>query len=589
MSNPISNRMTPPQITSQQAPKKARFKEKGPKEKFVNLADTVGGSWHDQLASLKPTLQAREELGISGAVITKENGEMIEKILSDKTPTEDLGVIADRQMAENGMVPDFTSPVKEALAAVPAQLKPDHASVVDLRHLAMVSVDNGDLNPITGKLANASKDIDQVEYAERMPNGNIKMLVGIADVDSAVKKGDPIDNSAMRQGATVYTDEKIFPMLPRELSEDKTSLNGGEDRLAVIKEFQVTPDGTIVEPKVYRAYVHNNAQMAYDSVNEFLTDGDGPRPPQLQDPKLAEQIQLQDEAAQRLRVFFHGKGSLDIESSEAKNVKQDGKIVDMTKEVQTRAKDKVKYNMMAANISSMRVLDEAGLPTLRRIVKTPEKWDQIVDLAKKYEYKLPSDPNAKALNAFLESRKEANPEAHEALSAKVVLLVGRGEYVVAKPDEPIEGHFALAAPDYGHTTAPNRRGPDLVNQRIEKAHAQGEDCPYSIEELEQLAEHFNKQESAIKNVERRVHRSATAKLVKPMIGRTFDGRFHKELTNGSLVRVKEPFVTGMIKRKLEMEAGDPIRVKLTGVDVEKGHVDFEKASDQEVEGFLLKH
>ena len=547
-----------------------------------------GGGWQEQLAAAKTVIVAREKLGISSALNSKEAGEIVEKVLSDKSPTEDLGVIADRHMAENGMLPSFTSQVRKAAAVFTESPKPDHDCVVDLRHLPMVSVDNGDLNPLTGQLENASKDIDQCEYAEKLPNGNIKMMVAIADVDSAVKKGDVIDNQAMRHGATVYTDDKIFPMLPRKLSEDLTSLNEGVDRLATVKEFQVTPEGQIIGQKLFRGHINNRAQMAYDSVNEHLIGGNGAKPPQLADPVLQEQIELQDEAAQRLRHYFHAKGSLDIESSQGRANMADGQVTGMTRELQTRAKDKVKFNMMAANITTMSVLDQAGMPTLRRVVKTPEKWDRIVDLAKKFQYTLPSYPDAKALNTFLEARKDANPGAHEELCSQVVRMVGRGEYVVATPEEPIEGHFNLAAPEYGHTTAPNRRAPDLVNQRIEKAYAQGEEAPYTVDELEQLALHFNGQEQAIKSVERKVHRSASAKLMKDKIGKTFSGRLHKDLPVGTLVRLDSPFVTGLVKEELKGEAGDEIRVKVDGINVEKGHIDFSVSKEQTVAGFLLK-
>lgn len=569
------------------APKKAT----SPKQEQPTrggIGDSVETGWKGQLADLKVTLVAQEELGVSSVVNSKQAGEILERYKSDTTPTEDLAVIADRAVAEQDMLPEFTQEVLTAASALKEAPGIDHECVVDLRHLNFVSVDNGDLNPKTGELENASKDIDQVEYAERLPNGNIKMMVGIADVDAMVKKGDVVDNQAMRHGATVYTDDKIFPMLPRNLSEGHTSLNEGEDRLSTIKQFEVTPDGEIKNAKIFRGFVNNRAQMAYDSVNEYLVDGDGARPPQLQNEALAEQMVLQDEAAQRMRHYFHSKGSLDLESGEARAEIKNGKVKGMKKEVQTRAKDKVKFNMMAANITTMKVLDEAGMPTLRRIVKTPEKWDQIKELAGKFDYELPSFPNAKRLNEFLESRKAADPGAHEELSSKVVRLVGRGEYVVAQPGEPIEGHFCLAAPDYGHTTAPNRRAPDLVNQRIEKAYAQGEECPYTVEEMEVLAEHFNKQEESIKKIERRVHRSAEAKLMKHKIGQEFDGRLHKELRNGTLVRLQEPYVTGLVKRKIEGESGDPIRVKLDGVDVEKGHIDFSTASSQMVEGYVLK-
>lgn len=575
-----------PVYSSPARPRPAAAKNEAPVK--GGLGDSFQGDWRSQLADLKTTLVAQEELGISSVVNSKQAGEILAKYKADTSPTEDLKVIADRAMVEEDMLPEFTQEVLTAAKAMTEAPGPDHPSVVDLRHLPFVSVDNGDLNPLTGKLENASKDIDQVEYAERLPNGNIRMMVGIADVDAMVKKGDVIDNQAMRHGATVYTDDKIFPMLPRNLSEGDTSLNENTDRLASVKEFEVTPDGQLKNLKVFRGYVRNRAQMAYDSVNEYLVDGNGPRPPQLKDPVIAEQMELQDEAAQRIRMHFHSKGSLDLESGEARAQISNGKVSGMKKEVQSRAKDKVKFNMMAANIASMNVLDQAGMPTMRRIVKTPEKWDQIKELAAKYDYHLPSDPNAKKLNEFLESRKEADPGAHEELSSKVVRLVGRGEYVVAMPGEPIEGHFCLAAPDYGHTTAPNRRAPDLVNQRIEKAYAEGRECPYTVEEMEALAEHFNQQEVAIKNIERKVHRSAEAKLMKHKIGQTFDGRIHKELRNGTLVRLQEPYVTGIVMKKLEGESGDQVRVKLEKVDVEKGFIDFSIAPDQMVDGFVLK-
>ena len=584
--NPIISGGAHPAYTTKSVSGKVKKKtaESGPKDRL----ERGGQDWKAQLAGFGQVLQARERLGLSDALNSKEAGEMVQKVLGDTTPTEDLGVIADRRMAENGMLPGFTSQVLSAAAATQAAT-PDHPSVVDLRGLAMISVDNGELNPLTGKLENASQDIDQCEYAEKMPNGNIKMLVAIADVDSLVKKGDPVDHQAMRHSATVYTDGKVFPMIPPAYSEELTSLDEGKDRLATIKEFQVTPDGNIVEPKLYRGFIQNRAQMAYESVNEWLTDGSGPKPPQLADPVLAEQITLQDEAAQRLFHQFHSRGSLDIQSSEAKAKISNGEVLSIKKEEQSRAKDKVKFNMMAANITTMQVLDANEMPTLRRIVKTPEKWDKIVSLAKKFDYGLPQDPDAKSLNAFLESRKEADPRGHEELCSEVVRLVGRGEYVVAKPGEPIEGHFNLAAPDYGHTTAPNRRAPDLVNQRIEKALAQGEPCPYSPEELEELATHFSAQEKVISGVERDVHKSASAKLMKDKIGKTFDGVQSKELPNGStLVKLEGLNVTGVVKGALAGEVGDDLRVTLQDVNVEKGWIDLAIAKEQSVDGFLLK-
>ncbi|MBT9582423.1 RNB domain-containing ribonuclease [bacterium] len=539
--------------------------------------------WKSQLADFGQKMQAREDLGIKDG---GENAEMLAKILEDTSPTSDLKVIADRTMAKAGLLVGFPSGLLREVAAAqgPGEIQD---GIVDLRHLPMVSVDNGELNPVTLKLMNESKDIDQCEFAERLPNGNIRVMVAIADVDCLVTKGSASDRQAMHNSATVYTDDKIFPMIAEKFSTDYTSLNGDQDRLAMVKEYQVTPEGEMVEPKVYQAYIHNHAKMAYESVNEWLTDGKGARPPQLENPLIAEQIRLQDEASQRLRASFYAKGSLDIESSEVKAKMENGEVIGMKVDEQNRAKDLVKYGMMAANMASMQVLESAGMPTMRRIVKTPEKWDRIVELAKGFEYNLPSSANAKELNRFLESRKAAEPDTYEALCNKVVRLVGRGEYVVSIPGEPIEGHFCLAVQDYGHTTAPNRRAPDLVNQRIEKAAANGQACPYSPTELEELATHFTAQEKEIAGVERMVHRSASAKLMEPLVGQSFDGVVARSDDRTTFVKLAEPPVMGKFSGP-KVEEGDKVRVKLDKVNVERGWIDFSPAETQQADGFLFK-
>lgn len=557
---------------------KSAAQEQGPQDGFQRE------DWRNTLQDFKKQLETRSDLGI---LDRNQNAEVQAHILQDTTPTTDLKVIADRHMAKAGLLVSFPAGViaeAQAVSAPPGI----SAGVVDLRHLKFVSVDNGTLNPVTLQLGDdQSRDIDQCDFAERLPNGNIRKMVAIADVDSLVKKGSASDQQAMHNSATVYTDNKIFPMIHEKFSTDFTSLNGDQDRLSMVKEYQVTPEGEIVEPKVYPAYIHNHAKMAYESVNEWLTNGTGAKPPQLEDPAIAEQIRLQDEAAQRIRQNFYGKGSLDIESGEARAEMQGDKVVGIIKEEQNQAKDLVKYGMMAANMTSMQFLEAAGMPSLRRIVKTPEKWDQIVELGKKFDYNLPSSPNAKELNNFLESRKAADPSTFEALCNKVVRLVGRGEYVLAKPGEPVEGHFCLAVADYGHTTAPNRRAPDLINQRIEKAAVAGQPCPYSFEELEELAAHFSKQEEAIKGVERKVHASASAKLMADKIGQTFDAIVVRSSPQGMFVKTKQPSVQGKYRGRPE-EEGTKVRVKLDKVDIEKGWIDFSHAETQDAGGFLFK-
>lgn len=561
---------------------KPAAQQAGPQDGFQK------GDWRNDLANFGKKLEARESLGLGDVKDGSEMAEVLAKILGDTTPTSDLKLIADRQMAKEGLFTEFPSGVLAEVAKVSAPA-PIKDGIVDLRHLPMVSVDNGTLDPISGKLkSDESKDIDQCEWAEKLPNGNIRVLVAIADVDSLVAKGSAVDRQAMHNSATVYTDDKIFPMIPEKFSTDFTSLNGDQDRTSMVKEYQVTPEGEMVEPKVYPAMIHNHAKMAYESVNEWLTDGRGAKPPQLSNPAFAEQIRLQDEASQRLAANFYAKGSLDFESQEVKaQTNEKGNVVAMKVDQQNRAKDLVKYGMMAANMASMQVLEAANMPTLRRIVKTPEKWDRIVDLAKKYEYKLPASANARELNKFLESRKAADPEHHQDLCNKVVRLVGRGEYVVATPGEPIEGHFCLAVQDYGHTTAPNRRAPDLINQRIEKAAASGSQCPYSKEELEELALHFSTQEKTIAGVDRNVHRSASAKMMEPMVGKTFDGIVSRADDQATWIRLEEPPVMGKWKGG-KLEEGAHLRVKLDKVNVEKGWIDFTAAETQSAEGFLFK-
>jgi exoribonuclease-2 len=556
---------------------KSRPQAEIPKDRFE------ASDWKSQLADFGEKLQARSDLGIQDG---NENAEMLARILSDESPTSDLKVIADRTMAKAGLLVSFPGGVLQEVAAAQGPGKIGEG-IADLRHLTMVSVDNGTLDPLTLQLRNESKDIDQCEFAERLPNGNIRVMVAIADVDCLVTRGSASDRQAMHNSATVYTDDKIFPMIAEAFSTDYTSLNGDQDRLAMVKEYQVTPEGEMVEPKVYQALIHNHAKMAYESVNEWLTDGPGAKPPQLENPQVAEQIRLQDEASQRLRASFYAKGSLDIESSEVKAQMENGAVVGMKVDVQNRAKDLVKYGMMAANMASMQVLEKAGMPTMRRIVKTPEKWDRIVELAKGFEYDLPASANAKELNRLLESRKAAQPDTYEALCNQVVRLVGRGEYVVSLPGEPIEGHFCLAVQDYGHTTAPNRRAPDLVNQRIEKAAAKGEPCPYSPTELEELALHFTAQEKEIAGVERMVHRSASAKLMESRVGQSFEGVVARTDDRTTFVKLLDPPVMGKWSGP-KVEEGDKVRVRLDKVNVEKGWIDFSPAETQQADGFLFK-
>lgn len=530
--------------------------------------------WHDGLAKLKGDLERATALGVgtvSGAVAVA-----IQRVLADKSPTEDLQVIADRAMAARGMAMEFGPQVLAQVDAIQEAAKPTDASVRDLRSLPWNSIDNGKLDPKTLELVDASQDLDQLAVAERLPDDSIRVRVAIADVDSLVPKGSPVDLHAMMNGATVYTDDKIYPMLPRRLSEDLTSLDPGVDRMALVKEYTVKPDGTLGEENVYQAWVHNHAKLAYDPVADWM-DGKGPVPPPLQDPVNAEQVRLQDEAAQRLKKARFEGGAVELDSRQTR-AKMDGehdKVLALEMHHRNRATELIENLMVTANGVTARFLESKGMPSIRRVVKTPEKWDRIVSLAKEKGVELPRNPDSGALNDFLRKMKDADAKRFPDVCLSVVKLLGRGEYMVEVPGEGAEGHFALAVSDYAHSTAPNRRGPDLVGQRIEKAAIRGEACPYSREELEDLAAHFTQQEDNISKVERQVSKSAAAKLLKPQIGQVFSGFITGSSQKGTWVRLEEPPVEGKVTKNLNgLQVGNEVRVKLLEVDVEKGFIDF---------------
>lgn len=541
--------------------------------------------YHQTLARFRDQLQAREDLGL---VPNAELGKIFEEILADKTPTEDLKRIADRKMAEAGLAPAFTGAVLDQAAAIkgPAMPGPNDSHIRDLRHVLMTSIDNGTLNPETRELEHASMDIDQLSAGEKLPDGRIRIYVAIADVDSLVKQGDALDQAAAHNTSTVYTDDKIYPMIPPNISEGHTSLNPGEDRLAMVKEYVVGLNGEIEEGAVYQALVHNHGKMAYDSVADWMGEQKGPTPPPLEDPAIAEQVRVQDEAAQRIKAARFGNGSITLESSETRATVENGEVKELEKHRQNRAHELIENLMIGANQVTARSLAERGYPSLRRIVKTPEKWDHIVELAKTLGHDLPSSPDSKALNEFLEAQKAADPAHFQDLSLKVVKYIGRGEYVVDSPEEPAVGHFCLALSDYSHSTAPNRRYADLVLQRIEKAAALGQPCPYTLDELTEIAAHLTKQEGEIKKVERKVNHSAQAKLMKAHIGESFSGVVQQATAQGTFVRLPDPPVQGkVVNGSNGLEERQDVEVTLKSVNVEKGWIDF-VVDDNNHGGFL---
>src|SRR5579871_232014 len=405
----------------------------------------------------------------------------------------DLGAAARQEMIDEGFDPDFPPAATQQLAAIAA--KPPAAvdgEVRDLRSLLWSSIDN-----------DTSRDLDQAEAAERLPGG-IRLLIAIADVDSDVPIGSPIDQHACSQTTSVYTGVKTFPMLPEQLSTDLTSLNENEDRLAVVVEMIVAGDGSISSSGIYRAWVRNQAQLTYNGVGAWLEGSADPPPKVAASAALTAQLKLQDEAAQILLDERHRCGALSIDRVEAEAVVTDGEVQGINTRKKNRASELIENFMVAANGVMARTLLSAGVASIRRVVRTPERWPRIVALAARYGETLPATPDSGALNAFLQKRKLADAVHYTDLSLAVIKLMGPGEYVLARPGDADLGHFALAAHDYTHSTAPNRRFADTVTQRLIKSVLAKQACPYSDGELDSIAKNCTLKEDAARKVERRM-------------------------------------------------------------------------------------
>jgi len=477
-----------------------------------------------------------------------------------------LGVLQDiarRAMLEEGLAPDFPPAALGELDAIRAPAADGSPSIRDLRTLLWASIDNDD-----------SRDLDQLSVAEALPDGACRLLVAIADVDALARQGSAIDGHAEENTTSVYTAARIFPMLPEKLSTGLTSLNEGEDRQAVVVEMVVEPAGKVRASDVYRATVRNHAKLAYNSVAAWL-DGHGPAPEGIaQVPGLDENLRLQDQAAARLRALRHQLGALQLETLEPKALFVGDAISDLVLDAKNRAKELIEDLMVAANGVTARFLEAKGFRSLRRVVRTPEKWPRIVALAAEQGDALPPEPDAKALNEFLGRRRRADPAGFPDLSLAIVKLMGRGEYVV-ETGAGTEGHFGLAVKDYAHSTAPNRRYPDLVTQRLLKAALERGSSPYGLEELEALARHCTEKEDAANKVERRVRKSAAALLLSSRIGERFDAIVTGASDKGTWVRLLRPPVEGRVVRGFEgLEVGARTGVELIHTDVGQGFIDF---------------
>ncbi len=487
--------------------------------------------------------------------------------MNDIQPSHlDLQATARQIMLEHGFEPDFPPPVTQQLAelkAHPPQLV-SSKDVRDLRNLLWSSIDN-----------DTSRDLDQIEAAERLPNGDVKVLVGIADVDAFVSKGSAIDIHAATETTTVYTGVRNFPMLPEDLSTGATSLLENADNLGVVIEFVVSKGGSVNSSSVYRAMVRNKAQLTYNVVGSWLAGGAAPAKVAAS-ADLQAQLRLQDEVAQALKNQRYQHGALNIETSEVNPVILNQQVVDLANQEKNRATDLIEDFMIAANGVVARALEKVS--SLRRIVKTPERWDRIVQLAAAHGGKLPVQPDSKALNDFLLNRKAADPDHFADLSLAVIKLIGPGEYVLERPGDPEQGHFGLAVQDYTHSTAPNRRFADIVTQRLIKAQLSGQPEPYSDAELAVIAKNCTLKEDAARKVEREMSKRLAAVAMSHRIGETFDAIVTGVTPHGTFVRVLQPHVEGLLAQGQQgLDVGDKLRVKLTRTDVQHGYIDFTRA------------
>jgi exoribonuclease II len=486
--------------------------------------------------------------------------------MNETNGSNNLHEIARRAMMARGLEPDFPANAIDQLQRIQSPARETH-SVRDLRDRLWCSIDN-----------DTSMDLDQLTVAEMLASGVVKIFVAIADVDAIVERGSPIDRHAQTNTTSVYTAAQIFPMLPEKLSTNLTSLAENEDRLAMVVEMDIAADGSIQDSAIYRATVHNHAKLAYRSVAAWL-DGHGPIPDRI--AKIAgmdEQLRLQDGIAHVMKAIRYQRGALELETIEPEAVLRDGRVVDLRLDPRNRAKELIEDFMIAANEVAATFLEQHGSPVLRRVVRSPERWDAIREVAAKYGENLPAQIDSKPLAEFLARRRQADPLRFPDLSLTIVKLLGRGEYVVQLPGQKGIGHFGLAVRDYSQSTAPNRRFPDLITQRLLKAVLTGGKSPYSSTDLTALATHCTEQEDAAAKVERQVRKSAAAEILAGRIGESFDALVTGAGDKGTWVRLLKPPVEGkLVKGEAGVKVGDQVHVQLVGVNVERGFIDFARS------------
>jgi exoribonuclease-2 len=477
-----------------------------------------------------------------------------------------LQSIARGAMLERGLVPDFSAEVLAEVGKIRLSATMNDEPARDLRDLLWASVDNDD-----------SLDLDQLTVAEAMPGDKAKILVAVADVEALVKTGSAIDGHAQHNTTSVYTAAETFPMLPEDLSTNLTSLNVGEERFSIVIEMVVAADGSLEDSDVYRARVLSRAKLAYGSVAAWL-EGNGAVPEAIAAVDgLAENLRLQDRVAQSMKNLRHVHGALSLETIEARPIFEGDTLRDLRAEEPNRAKDLIEDFMIAANGVTARYLSSRRLPSIRRVVHTPERWDRIVKIAAERNFTLPTAPDSEALEEFLTKEKAADPLRFPDLSLTVIKLLGAGEYTAELPGDAATEHFGLAVKDYAHSTAPNRRYTDVITQRLLKAAIEGKPSPYSGDELVVLATQCSRQENAANKVERQVAKSAAALLLQSRIGEQFDAIVTAAASKGTWVRILTVPVEGKLAQGFEgVDVGDRVRVHLISVDVERGFIDFKR-------------
>jgi exoribonuclease II len=484
-----------------------------------------------------------------------------------KSDRSQLRALAARAMRERGLQPDMPPDALAEAAALPAPPRTTEEPTRDLRKLLWCSIDNDD-----------SRDLDQLSVAAPETAGDVTVLVAVADVDAAVHKGSAVDRHAAANTTSVYTPGAVFPMLPERLSTDLTSLNPDQDRLAIVIELVVSGDGTLTRSDVYGGIVRNRAKLAYNSVDAWLTGRATLPSAAAAVPGMDEQLRAQDRVAQALNRVRHEQGALDFQTIEVQHVFEGDALRDVRPQAPNRAKQLIENLMIAANGVTARFLEARGFPVFRRVVRSPERWDRIRALAAESGDALPDRPDTQALAGFLAKRRDAAPDLFPELSLAVIRLLGSGEYIVDPPGAEPPGHFGLSVRDYTHSTAPNRRYPDLISQRLVKAVLAGHPSPYALPELEALAAHCTRQEDAANKVERQVRKSAAAMLVERHVGEQFSGIVTGASPKGTWVRVANPPMEGKVVRgERGLDVGDRVRVRLVSVDVERGFIDFYRA------------